>query len=321
VSEPVGGEIATRLDDGVWLLDTRYAGSVGCIAAYLVPSDADPERFDLVEAGPAVSVDALEEAIAAAGFDPAALDTVLVTHVHLDHAGGAGTWSRRYGARVVVDVRGAPHLADPSRLLASARRVYGDELEARWGHMEAVRSELLQAVDDGDAPLVGGRLVRVLHTPGHASHHVAFLWPDGAAYVGDAAGVRLPPSQVVRPALPPPETDLEDAEVSLARLAAAVPRSLRLTHFGEVSDVARHLAAVAERNRAWAEAVLAFVAQGLDSEAELDALARRELEAEGADEETIARHLATSDAAMTIAGVTRYWRKRHPERWAEATGG
>jgi glyoxylase-like metal-dependent hydrolase (beta-lactamase superfamily II) len=316
-----GAALATPLGDGAWLLDTRYAGSSACIAAYLVPQSADARRFDLVEAGPAVSVGTLEDAIVAAGFEPGAVDRVLVTHIHLDHAGGAGTWARRWGARVVADRRGAPHLIDPSRLLASARRVYGDALEERWGLMEPIAPERLEAVDDGDDVVVGGRSVRVLHTPGHASHHVAFLWPDGAAYVGDAAGVRLPPSGVVRPALPPPETDLEAAEASLRKLAEAAPERLRLTHFGQVDDVQEHLRAVAARNRAWAEAILAFVAEGRDPEAALDVLARGELEAEGADEGTIQRHLATSDAAMTVAGVTRYWRKHHPERWAEAGGG
>jgi glyoxylase-like metal-dependent hydrolase (beta-lactamase superfamily II) len=316
--------VATRLTDGVWLLDTRFAGSPATIGVYLVPHAGAADRFDLVEAGPAVSHDALRRAIAAAGFAPEALHTVLVTHVHLDHAGGAGTFARRYGARVVSHRLGARHLADPSRLLASARRVYGDELDALWGAMESVPADLLVAVEDGDELEIGGRTVRTLHTPGHASHHAAFLWPDGACYVGDAAGVRLPGSDVVRPALPPPETDLEAWDASLDRLAAARPDRLRLTHYGEVREPLPHLAEVGRKNRAWADAVLAWAADGLDEAGivpELDRLARAELAASGADERTIRRHLATSDAAMTAAGLLRYWRTKRPECWRAAIDG
>ena len=315
---------ATRLADGVWLLDTRFAGSPATIGVYLVPHAGAADRFDLVEAGPAVSHDAIRLAIAAAGFAPEALHTVLVTHVHLDHAGGAGTLARRYGARVVSHRIGARHLADPSRLLASARRVYGDALDTLWGVMESVPDDLLVAVEDGDELEIGGRTVRTIHTPGHASHHAAFLWPDGACYVGDAAGVRLPGSVVVRPALPPPETDLEAWDESLARLIDARPDRLRLTHYGEVSEPLPHLAHVGRKNRAWAEAVLAWVADGMDEAGivlELDRLARAELVAAGADAATIRRHLATSDAAMTAAGLLRYWRTKRPERWRAATGG
>jgi glyoxylase-like metal-dependent hydrolase (beta-lactamase superfamily II) len=319
--------LALRLGDDAWLLDTRFHGRAGLIAVYLVPhagAAGRAGRFDLVEAGPGISHDAILRAVVAAGFAPDGLDTVLVTHVHLDHAAGAGAFAERFGARVLAHARGAPHLADPSRLLASARRVYGDELEARWGGMVPVPAARLVALEDDDRIDVGGRTVRVLHTPGHASHHVAFLWPDGACYVGDAAGVRLPGAEVIRPALPPPETDLETWDESLARLAAAGPERLRLTHFGEVDEVAAHLAEVGRRNHLWADAVLGWVQQGLDEPQivrELDRLARDELARVGADEETVARHLATSDAAMTASGLLRYWRTKHPSRWRAASGG
>jgi glyoxylase-like metal-dependent hydrolase (beta-lactamase superfamily II) len=316
--------LATPLADGAWLLDTRFDDRPGTIAVFLVPhagASGRAGRFDLVEAGPAVSHDAVVRAVAATGHRVEDLDTVLVTHVHLDHAGGAGTLARRYGARIVAHARGAPHLADPKGLLASARRVYGDALDEMWGTMESVSKNRLLVVDDGDEIEVGGRPVRVLHTPGHASHHAAFLWPDGACYVGDAAGVRLPGSDVVRPALPPPETDLEAWDATLARLVEARPDRLRLTHFGEVDDPPAHLAEVGRKNRAWADAVLAWVAEGADESeivARLDRLARAELERSGADEATVARHLGTSDAAMTASGLLRYWRTKRPERWQAA---
>jgi glyoxylase-like metal-dependent hydrolase (beta-lactamase superfamily II) len=319
--------LAQRLADGTWLLDTRFEGRHATVGVYLVPqrgAAGRAGRFDLVESGPASTVPRLLDAIAAAGYHPEGLESVLVTHVHLDHAGAAGALAERFGARVIAFERGAPHLVDPTRLLASARRVYGDALATRWGLMVPVRPERMVAVTDGDVVEVGGHDVRVVHTPGHATHHAAFLWPDGACYVGDAAGVRVPGSRVVRPALPPPEVDLESWDASLRKLREASPRVLRLTHFGEVDAVEAHLRAVSGRNHEWAEAVLAWVAEGLDEaalSARVDALARDELRVEGADEATIERHLATSDASMTVAGVVRYWRTLHPQRWEAATGG
>jgi glyoxylase-like metal-dependent hydrolase (beta-lactamase superfamily II) len=326
-ADAAGHVRAQPLGDGAWLLDTQFAGRPATIGVYLVPHAGDAGRagrFDLVEAAPAVSHDAVVAAISAAGFAPEGLDTVIVTHVHLDHAAGAGTWSVRYGARVVAHERGVPHLADPSRLLASARRVYGDALEALWGAMVPVPLERLVAVRDGDDLVVGGRRVRAIHTPGHASHHAAFLWPDGVLYVGDAAGVQLPGSTVIRPALPPPETDLEAWDETLARLAALAPTRLRLTHFGEVRRAREHLAEVGRRNHEWAEVVLGFFAEGsddADAARRLDELARAELASAGADAATVERNLLTSDATMTVAALARYWRTKHPIRWREAVGG
>ncbi|MBA2666204.1 MAG: MBL fold metallo-hydrolase [Trueperaceae bacterium] len=312
----------TPLDGGVVLLDTRFDGRSKTVGVYLVPhahADGRAGRFDLVEAGPAITFEGVLAAIREAGFAPEGLDTLLVTHVHLDHAGAAGAFAARFGCRVVAHARGAPHLADPGRLLASARRVYGDALEARWGGMEPVPSERLVSVDDGDHLELGGRSVRVHATPGHARHHAAFAWPDGSLFVGDAAGVRLPGSDVIRPALPPPEVDLEAWDETLAALAATRPSRLLLTHYGEVAGALDHLAEVGRRNRVWADTVLASLRAGADERSialELDRLATAELEAAGADADTVARHLVTSDAAMTTSGLVRYWTTQHPERLA-----
>ena len=310
-----------RLADGAVLLDTGHAGASGVIGVYLVPqagAAGRAGRFDLVESGPQVDMATVEAGVRALGLEPAGVERVLVTHVHLDHAGAAGAWASRHGARVVVLRAGAAHLLDPSRLLASARRVYGDALEQIWGGMTPLPADLLEAVEDQQDLRVGGRRVRVLATPGHARHHAAFVWPDGVVYTGDAAGVRFQGWPVVRPAVPPPELDLAAWDASFARLRGLEPSELRLTHFGAFDDVAHHLAAAQERTHAWAEALLGWADEGCtrsEAQQRIDDLARSELEAVGADEATVRRYLATSDAVMTVAGLERYWRKHHPERW------
>ena len=318
---PASAESVLTLPDGSALLDTGHAGRAGTIGAYLVPQAGDAGRagrFDLVEAGPQIDLPRLEAGVRALGLEPAGVERVLVTHIPLDHAGAAGAWAARHGARVVVLAAGAEHLIDPSRLLASAQRIYGDAMERIWGGMTPLDAGALEVVEGTQEILVGGRRVRVIATPGHARHHATFVWPDGVAYSGDAAGIRLRGWPVVRPALTPPELDLAAWDASFARLRALGPSELRLTHFGAFDDVARHLDAVQERTHAWAEAVLAWAVAGC-SRAEamrrLDETARQELTAAGADEATVQRYLATSDAAMTVAGLERYWSKHHPERW------
>lgn len=314
------GAAPQRLDDGSALLDTGHAGRERTIGIYLVPqrgAAGRAGRFDLIEAGAAANVAAVEAGIAALGLDPAAVERVLVTHIHLDHAGAAGHWARRYGARVVVSEVGAPHLLDPSRLMASAGRVYGEALDRLWGAMTPVPAEQLEVVSDGDEIHVGGRRLRVVATPGHARHQVAFV-DDDVVYSGDALGIRFAPWPVVRPALPPPEIDLAAWDVTFARLRSLAARELRLTHFGPFGDVEHHLAAAQTATHAWAAAALGWAEAGMSREeamAACDAMARAELEAAGADEASIQRYLASSDAPMSVDGLARYWRVHHPERW------
>jgi glyoxylase-like metal-dependent hydrolase (beta-lactamase superfamily II) len=309
-----------RFDDGSLLLDTSHGGRHGTIGVYLVPqrgAAGRAGRFDLVEVGAAVDVARIEAAIGALGLDPGAVERVLVTHIHLDHAGAAGAWARRHGARVVVTREGARHLTDPSRLMASAARVYGDALERLWGRMTPVPEGAIEAVDDGDELRVGGRRVRVLSTPGHARHHASFVFDD-VIYAGDAAGVRFAPWPLVRPAVPPPEIDLVAWDASFARLRRVAASQLRLTHFGAFDDVEHHLAEAQTRTHAWADAALAWADAGLSRDEAIracDDMARADLEAVGADGATIRRYLATSDAAMSVDGLARYWRVHHAERW------
>jgi glyoxylase-like metal-dependent hydrolase (beta-lactamase superfamily II) len=299
---------------GILLLDTVHSGLPGTIGSYLLPRAEG--AFALVESGPGSTVPTLEAAIAAAGYELAALSDILLTHIHLDHAGGAGELARRSGARVHVHHLGAPHLADPERLWSSARRIYGERMEELWGSMEPVPAGQLRPLYDGDRIRLGEATVEALETPGHASHHIAFLLDDHSLLTGDAAAVRFPPVELIRPALPPPEADLEAWEASIAKMRSCVPERLLLTHFGEVRDADEHLKLLPERNRLWAEEVRRGIRAGEELpglEARVASLQEREFEAAGIDEETAERYRVTSDAAMTAMGLERYWRKKRPE--------
>ena len=249
----------------------------------------------IVDPGPSSCLEAL---LAGLDGEPRAL---LLTHIHLDHAGASGSLVRRFPKlRVYVHEVGAPHLVDPAKLLSSARRLYGEEIERLWGEVAAVPASNVVALGGGER--VEG--FRVAYTPGHASHHVAYLHEaTGEAYVGDVAGVRIPPLQYTIAPTPPPDIDLEAWERSLKTVADWDPQRLCLTHFGRVDDVERQLERVLEGLRTNAERAR----QG-DRErflAELEA----EIESE-ADEEVTERQRQAAPAEQLWLGLERYWRKR-----------
>lgn len=308
-----------RESGGVWTVDTFHNGLPGTIAVFLVPLPTG--GFAMVESGPGVTLENVVAGVGAAGWELAELRAVLLTHIHLDHAGAAGALAARTDAEVVVHGIGAPHLADPARLVNSARRIYGEAMDELWGPMQSVPRERLHVVEGGESLELGGLRVRVLHTPGHASHHVSYLLPDGTLFTGDSAGIRLPGSPLTRPALPPPELALEAWQESVERMREARPGRLFLTHFGEVTPADAHLAELPERNRRWAEEVLAGLQAGEDDAelvARIERLEDEELEQVGANAGVRLRNKVTSDAAMTVMGAARYWRKHHPERLPEA---
>lgn len=300
------------------LLDTGHRGLPGTIGAYLLPLEEG--AFALVESGPGSTRGNLLQAVAEAGYELEGLEHILLTHIHLDHAGAAGDLARRSGALVHVHHRGAPHLADPGRLLESARRIYGERMDALWGEMVPVPADQLRSHFDGDVLELGRHRLEVLETPGHASHHAAYLLDDDTIFTGDAAGVRFPPAELIRPALPPPEVDLQAWEASIAKLRSCVPERLLLTHFGEVQEAEEHLTALPARNRRWAEEIRVGMLAG-ESQRQLEKrivdLEEREFREWGLSEEMSERYRVTSDAAMTAMGLERYWRKKRPEEVGE----
>ncbi|HWM55035.1 MAG TPA: MBL fold metallo-hydrolase [Solirubrobacterales bacterium] len=250
----------------------------------------------LVDPGPESSLPTLLDALE--GEQPQAL---LLTHIHLDHAAATGALVRRFPQlEVYVHERGAPHLIDPSRLLASAERLYGDAMERLWGEIVPVPEENVRPLSGGERMLG----MRVAYTPGHASHHVSYLHEEsGTAFVGDVAAVRIPPSGLIVPPTPPPDIDIETWQDSIGIVEGWAPERLALTHFGQVDEPAAHLAQVRERLREEAD-----LAREL-SEAEYEQR-HRERVAASADPETAAELIQCVPPEYQWRGLDRYWRKR-----------
>jgi glyoxylase-like metal-dependent hydrolase (beta-lactamase superfamily II) len=256
----------------------------------------------LVDPGPESSLQTVIDAIG--GERPRA---VLLTHIHLDHAAATGAMVRRWpNLEVYVHERGAPHLVDPSRLLASAERLYGDDLKRLWGEILPVPEENVQVLSGGESVLG----MRVAYTPGHASHHVSYFHEEsGTAFTGDVAACRIPPSDLVMPPTPPPDIDVETWLDSIAIVEGWNPQRLALTHFGAVEeDVPDYLESVRSRLREEAELVKRMARE--DYEADLQRRIREQMGAEGLGEETIAELLQAVPTAYQWPGLDRYWAKK-----------
>jgi glyoxylase-like metal-dependent hydrolase (beta-lactamase superfamily II) len=274
---------------------------------------AGPSGVTLVDPGPASCLAALESGLADAGCRLEDVRAILLTHIHLDHAGATGTLLARLPAAVAyVHERGAPHLIDPTKLLASAARLYGAQMDRLWGEVRACPGEQLRVVRGGERIDLAGRTLQVAYTPGHASHHVSYFdTTSGRAFVGDTAGIRVVEGYLKAPT-PPPDIDLELWEQSLQIIEAWKPAALVLTHFGQVDGVADHL----REFRSVLRRQAALVRETLALEASDEERMRRFVEEMRADAR---RRLSPEAAAATEAaaafdllwlGLARYWRKR-----------
>ena len=304
----------TDLGHDVYEIDTRMAGYPGITAGYLIRSD----RPCLVETGTAPSAPVVRDALAALGVGPADLATVVVTHIHLDHAGGTGDIAAMYpGAEVVVHERGARHLADPARLMASARLVYGAALDRLFGTMHPTPAERITSVAErGSIDLGGGRRLDSHYSPGHAKHHVGLIdTVSGDLYVGDAAGVYIPETGDQRPATPPPDFDLDTALGSLRLFAALRPERLLFSHYGPVGNVAETLQRSAEEIQVWVEETRRARNAGLDLDHAVAMVHERTRQryaalAPDADPDIAARFEAVSGTEGSVAGIM-HWLDRH----------
>lgn len=303
----------TDLGDGVLAIDTLMSGYSGITAGYLIMGD----RPCLVETGTATSAARVEAVLHAYGVGPADLATVVVTHIHLDHAGGVGDIARAFPhAQVVVHERGARHLADPSRLMSSAARVFGPDLDAIFGRLLPTPAERLTAVADvATVDLGAGRTLTSYYSPGHAQHHIGLLDSlTGDLYVGDAAGVYIPDADVVRPATPPPDFDLDAALRSLRTFRDLAPRRLLFSHFGPVLEVTSVLDRSEEELRLWVE----LVGEARTAELDLDhavAMVRERTATRYAqlyaDDDVDRKFEALSSLRANVSGI---------DRWLDSSG-
>jgi glyoxylase-like metal-dependent hydrolase (beta-lactamase superfamily II) len=306
--------------DGTRIVDTGMAGQRELNAVYVISG----EEPCLVESGPGADGPAVLAALEALGIGYEDLAHVVVTHIHVDHAGGAGALLARFPrARVWVHERGAPHLADPRRLIASTARTYGEaRMRAFYGETAACPPERIVAITDGDRIPLGDRTLDAVHTPGHASHHVALQdTSTGALFTGEAIGSHLPWADCYRPALPPPEVDVDAAIASIERMRERRPTILLTSHFGPVADPAEGFERGALRIRAWSETVRSRLETAPDVsidalETELTEQARAEYEDDSGQPFDAGRYDAIGSIRMNAEGLARYWRKR---REAEGT--
>lgn len=298
----------TDLGGGVHTIDTLMSGYSGITAGYLVLGD----RPCLVETGTARSAPIVRDALASHGLGPADLATVVVTHIHLDHAGGVGDVAAAYpNAEVVVHEIGARHLVDPSRLMASARRVYGDVMDEVFGVLQPTPQERVRAVgDSARIDLGNGRSLLTRYSPGHAKHHIAlFDESTGDLYVGDAAGIYVPEADVVRPATPPPDFDLDTALASLDLFRAMRPSRLLFSHYGPVAGVDEILDRSAEELCLWVELVREARTDGLDLDHAVEMVRERTAERYAAirsDPELEEKFERLNSFASNIVGMNRW---------------
>lgn len=302
-------DLATRdLGGDVFEVDTLLADYEGIAAAYVIRSS----RPALVETGAANSAPTVIASLRALGIGPTDLATIVVTHIHLDHAGGVGDIAAAFpNAEVVVHERGARHLIDPERLLSSARRVFGPDLDTLFGPLLATPSERIVALGDiGAIDLGDGRSLSAFHAPGHASHHIGLLDSHtGDMYTGDAAGIYVPETADVRPATPPPDFDLDLAIGSMRRFAAAAPDRLLFSHFGPVTQVPATIERSIEELRRWVMDVRDAREGGADLDHAVAMVRERtiaryaEFEARPEVREKF-EHL--SSTAANVAGIMRY---------------
>ena len=307
----VGNADAPGIEDlghDVFHVDTRMGGYAGITSGYLIRSS----RPCLVETGTARSAQTVIDGLAALGIGPDDLATIVVTHIHLDHAGGVGDLARHYpNATVVVHERGARHLADPTKLVASAHRVFGEAMDRLFGDLLPVPQERLQVLGDiGRVDLGDGRALDAFHNPGHASHHVGLLdTASGDLYTGDAAGVYVPETADVRPATPPPDFDLDLALTSLGRMKDAGASRLLFSHFGPVTDVPETLDRSEAELRYWVEAVREAHQQTPDIDHAIAMVRERDRERHPvfySDEERVQKFDELSGVGANVHGIIRW---------------
>jgi glyoxylase-like metal-dependent hydrolase (beta-lactamase superfamily II) len=288
-------------------LDLNFQGRPKAIASYLIRYGGGAV---LIESGPGSTRAALEAGLAQESLSPRDVTHVLLTHIHLDHAGAAG-WLARQGAQVYVHPVGAPHMLNPDKLIASATRIYGDKMETLWGEFLPVPEEQLNIVQDMQEIVIGNLRFLPINTPGHAEHHYAYLFED-VCFSGDVGGVRIPGYQYLRIPMVPPELHLERWHASMKRLRREKFARIAPTHFGIFDDPEWHLRAVEkaiEDAERWMEEVM-------PADPAIEELRRlftertlADNEKLGLSEEVVNAYQLANPPGMSADGLMRYWKK------------
>lgn len=303
------------------VLDVNWTGQARCIATALLRSD----NFNaLIDPGPGSTLNTLRERLEPHRLRVTDLNTILLTHIHLDHAGATGALVRENPAlQIYVHARGAAHMADPGKLLASAERLYGQEMQKLFGDFLPVPERNLRILQGGETLALGSRELRVLYTPGHASHHVTYFDPaERVAYVGDTAGISMEGNPFILPATPPPDINLELWYESLGAIAQLRPRRLFLTHFGYSDQAERHLNAYRERLQHWGKLTAEILSRGQEQSEAVRAFGRA-VAAEAAEflsPAELSHYVFNGALQLSWLGLERYHRKRMEAMTKEPAG-
>ncbi len=300
-----------NVTDGIRLVDLNFHGRPRVIAAGVIDT---PAGIVLVDPGPPSCMDALHASLREAGIRTADLHALLLTHIHLDHAAAAGPLVREQPSlKVFVHQRGAPHVIDPSKLLASATRLYGDAMEALWGRILPVPAQSVTALSGGEVLDFGGRLIEVADTPGHAYHHVSYFdRTSGVAFVGDTGGIRAPRSRLVVPPTPPPDIEPDLWRGSIEQIRRWAPSHVFITHFGAYDDVPFHLDDLVARLDRYSRLAAGILEAPGDDQAHEAVFVQAVLDEilGQLGEDGASAYGAAVQIDHCWQGLARYWRKR-----------
>lgn len=292
-------------------LDDNWMGRSRSIATALLESDG---HYAIVDPGPGSTLETLHKELRAHDVSPGELDAILLTHIHLDHAGATGALVRENPKLAVyVHKLGAPHMVDPSKLLASAARLWPNDLQRLFGEMLPVPAANLRILEGGETIALGSRKMGVAYTPGHASHHVSYFENlEGVAFVGDTTGVRIQGHSFVMPATPPPDIDLEIWEGSFQTILERKPKRLFLTHFGFSENPSQHIAQFRERLHRWMAVTMEILRSAPSDAAAMETFMFRMRAdiAEHLPADEVEQYVMTAGLNLSFLGLARHARKR-----------
>lgn len=286
-------------------IDLQFLKTNEAIASFLVETSDGPI---LIETGPASTSDQLESGIRKLGFEMTDIKHVLLTHIHFDHAGAAWKFAS-LGAKIYVHPVGVPHLENPSKLWNSAAQIYGDQMEYLWGNMESIPLNQLVSVAHQSVLKFGDLAIKAIHTPGHASHHIAWKLDD-CIFTGDVAGVKIADGPAVPPC-PPPDINLDDWKRSIQLIKDENPEHLYLTHFGKISNVKDHLDYLEKMLDSWSNWIKPHFEKNTDQKEVIPIFmefTQQQLRDEGCNKELIQVYEYANPSWMSVAGLYRYWK-------------
>lgn len=289
------------------IIDLKFLGLEHSIACFVIRTDEGPV---LIETGPHSTFGHLEEGLKTLQLTPSDVNHVLLTHIHLDHAGAA--WAlAEHGAKIYLHPFGARNMEDPSRLMASARQIYQDQMDSLWGDMRPIPSSQLIQVGHEEELEIGGVRFESLHTPGHAKHHIAWK-VDDVIFTGDVAGVKIA-NGPVQPPCPPPDINIEEWLASIQLIKSLNPSTLYLTHFGTITEIDGHFDELEAMLSDWSAFVKLHWEAGKTNEDIVPLFVEHtsgQLQAKGLNEEEVNQYQAANPAWMSVAGLVRYWTKK-----------